>query len=196
MELPPWVSEEEDKPAPMPLLKVQSFINTLDLGAGTDLLRDPQAARAWLGSAGLIEEGTELSDGQLSAARETREALRALAALNGEGPELSEEQLAALQRAARSRRPAVEVAADGSVSLTAPEHGDLADGLLELLLTVRDAQADGTWARLRVCANPDCEWAFYDRSRNRQGSWCSMATCGNRLKNRRFRARAAPEVPR
>ena len=52
------------------------------------------------------------------------------------------------------------------------------------------ALADGTWSRLKLCANPDCDWAFYDRSRNRQGAWCTMEVCGNRLKNRRFRARA------
>ncbi len=196
MDLPPWVSEEEDRPAPMPLLRVQSFINTLDIGTGTDLLRDPDVAREWLGSAGLIGERRDLSDGQLNAAREAREALRALVALNGAGPQMSADQVATLQRVAGSRRPAVNVDADGNVSLRPREHGDLADGLLELLLTVRDAQADGTWARLKVCANRDCEWAFYDRSRNRQGSWCSMATCGNRLKNRRFRARAAPGRPR
>jgi predicted RNA-binding Zn ribbon-like protein len=58
-----------------------------------------------------------------------------------------------------------------------------------LLISIRDAQADGTWSRLRVCRNPDCRWAFFDRSRNRQGTWCTMAACGNRDKNRRFRAR-------
>ena len=30
------------------------------------------------------------------------------------------------------------------------------DALFELLLTVREAQEDGTWARLKVCANPEC----------------------------------------
>jgi predicted RNA-binding Zn ribbon-like protein len=44
---------------------------------------------------------------------------------------------------------------------------------------------------MRVCANPDCRWVFYDRSRNQQGHWCDMAVCGNRLKNRRLRARQA-----
>ena len=32
-------------------------------------------------------------------------------------------------------------------------------------------------------------WAFYDRSRNHGGTWCDMASCGNKLKNREFRAR-------
>jgi predicted RNA-binding Zn ribbon-like protein len=42
---------------------------------------------------------------------------------------------------------------------------------------------------LKVCANSECQWAFYDRSRNQQGNWCDMAVCGNRLKNRQLRAR-------
>jgi predicted RNA-binding Zn ribbon-like protein len=61
--------------------------------------------------------------------------------------------------------------------------------LVELLVIIRDAQRDGTWARLKACANDECQWAFYDKSRNHGGSWCTMATCGNKLKNREFRAR-------
>jgi predicted RNA-binding Zn ribbon-like protein len=57
------------------------------------------------------------------------------------------------------------------------------------LVVIRDAQRDGSWARLKACANEDCRWVFYDQSRNRGGSWCDMAACGNRLKNRDFRAR-------
>ena len=67
----------------------------------------------------------------------------------------------------------------------------LADGLAGLLLTIRDAQADGSWDRMKLCGNPDCRWAFYDRSHSRQGAWCDMASCGNRLKNRSLRARRA-----
>ena len=37
--------------------------------------------------------------------------------------------------------------------------------------------------------NPDCRWAFYDRSHSGAGAWCDMATCGNRIKNRRLRQR-------
>ena len=48
---------------------------------------------------------------------------------------------------------------------------------------------DGTWPRLKACPRASCQWAFYDRSRNHGGTWCDMATCGNKLKNREFRAR-------
>ena len=62
-------------------------------------------------------------------------------------------------------------------------------GLLALLMVIRDGQRDGTWQRLKACGNPDCRWAFYDRSHSRAGAWCDMATCGNRIKNRRLRQR-------
>ena len=62
-------------------------------------------------------------------------------------------------------------------------------GLLTLLLAIRDAQRNDTWQRLKACGNPDCRWAFYDRSHSRAGAWCDMATCGNRVKNRRLRQR-------
>jgi predicted RNA-binding Zn ribbon-like protein len=64
------------------------------------------------------------------------------------------------------------------------------DGLVaSLLAIVARAQADGTWERMKACAAEDCRWAFYDRSRNRSRTWCSMAECGNRAKARSYRAR-------
>jgi predicted RNA-binding Zn ribbon-like protein len=57
----------------------------------------------------------------------------------------------------------------------------------ELLAIVAHAQADGTWQRMKAC--PACGWAFYDRSRNRSRTWCTMAICGNRAKARSYRAR-------
>jgi predicted RNA-binding Zn ribbon-like protein len=190
MDLPSWVSADEDKPAPMPLLRVQAFVNTLDVDQGTDLLRDHDAAIAWLADVGLVAPGTDVSDERLELALEVREAIRSLLRRNGGSGELDGEQLHTLRRLAEGYRPSVDVEPDGTVSLAAAGDGaDLCDGLLGLLLTIRDAQADGTWSRLKLCANPECDWAFYDRSRNRQGSWCTMASCGNRIKNRHFRAR-------
>ena len=42
--------------------------------------------------------------------------------------------------------------------------------------------AEGSRARLRLCANPQCGLFFYDDSRTRCRRWCSMAVCGNRSK--------------
>ena len=193
MDLPSWVSPEEDKPAPMPLLRVQGFVNTLDVDQGTDVMREPDGASAWLAQAGLLAPSVKLGGEDLELARDVRDAIRALLRSNGGEGELSRDQLRTLRKLAEGHPPTVDVEPDGCVSLAAggSEHGPT--GLLGLLLTIRDAQADGTWSRLKMCANPECEWAFYDRSRNRQGAWCTMASCGNRLKNRRFRARHASQ---
>ena len=51
--------------------------------------------------------------------------------------------------------------------------------------------ADGTWRRLKACREDTCQWAFYDRSKNRSGTWCSMAVCGNRAKARAYRSATA-----
>jgi len=171
----------------MPLLRVQSFANTLDIEEDTDRLRDPAHAHAWLTSAGLIDEDAELGESDLREARACRGALRTLLAHNASGPAPTDQELAPLRDLAQRSRPSVTIGPTGTVELSC--QGDLVDGLVGLLLIVGDAQSDGTWSRLKLCANPDCGWAFYDRSRNQQGSWCSMAVCGNRLKNRRFRAR-------
>ena len=59
-----------------------------------------------------------------------------------------------------------------------------------LLAEVHRAHAAGEWARLKACANPDCQWVYYDGSRNRSGRWCSMNECGDVMKARAYRRRA------
>jgi predicted RNA-binding Zn ribbon-like protein len=61
--------------------------------------------------------------------------------------------------------------------------------LAEFCAIIETAAVEGTWARLKVCAQDSCMYAFYDRSKNRSGSWCSMAVCGNRAKARSYRER-------
>ena len=44
------------------------------------------------------------------------------------------------------------------------------------------------WWRLKICAFDECEWAYFDQSRNRSRSYCEYG-CGNKLKTRAYRAR-------
>ena len=60
---------------------------------------------------------------------------------------------------------------------------------------MREAMLTGAWRRLKACPADDCQWAFYDRSRNRSRTWCKMDVCGNRSKVRTFRERRSPELP-
>jgi predicted RNA-binding Zn ribbon-like protein len=47
----------------------------------------------------------------------------------------------------------------------------------------------GHWRRMKICPADDCLRAFYDHSRNRSRTWCSMSVCGNREKARAWRGR-------
>ena len=189
MTMPSWVPSQETKPAPAPLLIVQSFINTWDGDHGSDLLLDPAAARDWLNRAGLWSADRAPDPAELDLARGVREGIRAMLVTNGGGPQPTPDSLQAMQAVARASRFAPHVGPGGQVSLAAEPAGQVQAGLLALLLVIRDAQHDGSWQRLKACGNPDCRWAFYDRSHSRAGAWCDMATCGNRIKNRRLRQR-------
>jgi len=59
-----------------------------------------------------------------------------------------------------------------------------------IVAAVFAAMADDDWGRLKLCDSQTCRWVFYDQSRNHSSRWCTMASCGNRQKARRFRARS------
>jgi predicted RNA-binding Zn ribbon-like protein len=42
---------------------------------------------------------------------------------------------------------------------------------------------------VKRCGNPDCTMLFLDQTATRRRRWCSMATCGNRMKVAAFRDR-------
>ena len=189
MTVPSWVPGEEIKPAPMPLLLVQSFVNTWDGDHGSDLLLDPAAARDWLSQAGMWSDEFAPEPAELHLARGVREGIRSMLVANSGGPQPTPGDLQPLQAAAQAARPVLQVGPGGQVSFRAEAASQPDAWLLTPLLVTRDAQRDGTWLRLKACGNPDCRWAFYDRSHSRAGAWCDMATCGNRIKNRRLRQR-------
>jgi predicted RNA-binding Zn ribbon-like protein len=186
--VPSWYPGDEVKPAPIPLILVQGFVNTHDFEADSDLLDDPGTARKWLGGAGLLDRDSNLASEDLELIRAVREGVRAMLMANG-GRKVPAASLAPLRMVAGAACPRLTLDDDGALTLESPGRRNVQEALFELLLIVRAAQEDGTWARLKVCANPECRWAYYDRSRNQQGNWCNMAVCGNRLKNRQLRAR-------
>lgn len=52
-----------------------------------------------------------------------------------------------------------------------------------------DLLAKGGFDRLKQCPGEGCGWLFLDHSKNKSRRWCDMATCGNRTKGQRHRAR-------
>ncbi len=183
-----WIGDTETKPAPGPLARLQALVNTIELPAGTDRLAHPDDAIPWLVANGLLAAGASPTEAELDLVRKVREALRALLIRHSGGPAPQADHLAVLKALTDTSTAKVDLAPDGQVELSAAGE-NVGERLLELLLVMRDAQRDGTWARLKACANDECTWAFYDRSRNHGGTWCDMSSCGNMLKNREFRAR-------
>ena len=118
---------------------------------------------------------------------EVRRSLHELVASNG-GAGLQRRAVTTLNEAARRVRLGVRLHPVDGYRLVAEGVGvDRPIG--ELLMSVTAAMAAGNWNRLKVCANDACQRTFYDSSRNRSGRWCSMATCGNRMKGRAYRQR-------
>lgn len=171
----------------MPLLLVQSFVNTYEADTSVDLLGDLETGRTWLAEAGLLDRAP-LTPDDLELAREVRENLRVLLVQNAGGDVPTLEQLVPLTALAATSRLRPTVGENGLIDLET-EGGPGSVRLAELLLIVRDAQHDGRWERLKACRNDECLWAFYDRSHAGRGAWCDMATCGNRIKNRNLRSR-------
>ena len=58
-------------------------------------------------------------------------------------------------------------------------------------LAIADLLTGEDRARIRKCGASDCDVYFIDRSKGHRRHWCSMRNCGNREKQRRWRATAA-----
>lgn len=166
---------------------VLAFLNTLDVEGGTDALATPQGVGAWIAENGLLPGPPAVSPEDHAAALALRDALRAYARANHDG-RLDEVALAELNRLAAGFPVIAAFGGLGLSRLVPAEEGARA-ALAVVLAAVHEAVLDGSWARVKICASGTCQWAFLDRSKNRSGTWCSMATCGNRPKVRRYRER-------
>jgi predicted RNA-binding Zn ribbon-like protein len=177
-------------PAPGDLELIRQFVNTFDVESGQDDLGSPAALTAWLAERRLLPARRRLTDADLATATAFREALReALAANAGHADAAAAAARRMLDQLA-SHYP-MRVRLDGGPRLEPSGGRGIEPALAHLVATMYDAMRLGTWERLKVCRNDECQWAFYDHSRNHSGAWCRMAVCGNRMKGRAFRARHA-----
>jgi predicted RNA-binding Zn ribbon-like protein len=168
---------------------VVDFVNTARRLEGGDELASTQAVGDWLQEHGLLDGAADLSEGDGGTAIAVREALRSLMLANNGGP--ADAGAAAVLEGAVCRGDlGLHFTPDGEVCFR-PGVAGFDGALAALLVPVADAVRDGTWSRVKACRSDECQWAFYDRSRNRSGVWCDMASCGNRTKVRAYRARSA-----
>ncbi len=146
---------------------VLAFLNTRDVEADTDVLRSVREWREWA-----LDRGHRPDP--LPEAVRARDTLRAL--------------VTGTDRTPGAARVTVDVVTTGDgaelVSRTA---------VAAVFAAVARLTALGRWNRIKICPDTACRWAFYDRSRNRSRTWCSMRVCGNRAKARSFRQRGITE---
>ncbi|KAA9164909.1 CGNR zinc finger domain-containing protein [Amycolatopsis acidicola] len=141
------------------------FLNTLDVEHETDTLDNEASWHQWTAARSLVPD-------PLPAARSARAALRVAV---GDPP----------ANTAPFTSPARLELGPAGAELVATS------AVAEVLAAAARLTVLGEWPRLKICPADDCRWAFYDQSRNRSRTWCSMRVCGNREKARAWRERSA-----
>ena len=177
--------------APGRLELLQRFVNTYnhDFPPEWDRLGTPERARSWLREKRLVAPGDRVADADVARLRELREAIRALAMANhGGGPGVA--AIDVIRRAAGAAQLSVGIDDSGRTALEPARSG--VDGAVATLLGIlHEAQLAGDWSRMKGCRQ--CEYAFFDRSKNRSAAWCAMSICGTREKMRAYRRRRSPQ---
>jgi predicted RNA-binding Zn ribbon-like protein len=170
--------------APGRLELLQRFINSYnhDFPTDWDRLETAGKAQAWLRQKALLDAREGVSEADVTRLREFREALRALAVAN-HGHEIDPAAADVIRGASRRAQLAVVIDDDGRTAIE-PAATGVDRAIASLLAILHEAQLTGDWSRLKGCRQ--CEYAFFDRSKNRSAAWCSMSICGNRTKNRTY----------
>jgi predicted RNA-binding Zn ribbon-like protein len=168
--------------APGDLELVRAFVNTLDIEAGTDDLGTPSSSAAWLEAYGWPTRVDRSEHEELVRARE---ALRDLVSARGTSGE--PRAIEAIDAIARRYPIIVQVSSPSALAPSA--RGGVVAFVERIFGLVAAARIDGSWKRMKTCANGGCRWLFYDHSRNRSRTWCTMDLCGSQAKMRAYRRR-------
>jgi predicted RNA-binding Zn ribbon-like protein len=170
--------------APGRLQLLQRFINTYnhDFPRAWDRIGPPEKAQAWLRQKGLVAAGDPVTGADVGRLVELREAIRALAIAN-QGGRPAAGATDVIRRVSRTAQLSLAVDETGRTALE-PTPGGVDGAVATILGILHEAQLTGHWSRMKACRQ--CEYAFFDRSKNRSAAWCAMSICGNRTKNRAY----------
>lgn len=172
--------------------RLEAFANTFDRYNAEDALADPQVGGQRLIENGLLNAGATLSSDDLSVLRRARELLRDLASANIAGRGFDPATIEDLAEITAYGRLSVSLDATDSLQthlVPAAGQTPVLTVLSMVLASIHDAVGTDAWRRVKACANEDCRWLFYDRSRSRTRRWCDMKACGNIVKARAYRRR-------
>lgn len=168
-----------------------AFANSIDTDEGTDELTSPAELTHWLVAHDLLSGPAKATSDDLTLALALRGGLNEAFAANHD-PERDQDQPSAHSLETAAADLPLRIGGTSSPGLR-PVHGGIRGALSLLLVAVQSAVADGSWQRLKICVDSQCEWAFFDASKNRSRNWCEWG-CGNRAKTRSYRARRRAET--
>ena len=184
------------------------FLNTRDTDNGfpVEKLASLDDALAWFVDRGVIHsegavraqakvaEQAVAGDKDLDRVHSVRDALREVAEAIAAKRAPRVAALQTVNRALHARQVIELVPAPDGVNVDHRHIGDpIDDALARLAEPLVTELTAGHPQRIRVCDSDTCQWIFYDASRTSRRRWCDMATCGNRAKAARHRARARGE---
>jgi len=150
----------------------------------TELLAEPRDLGRWLVAAQLVVKPPAVTAAELDGARELREAIYALARARVTSRAFSAADRTTVNRWARLPSRIPQLAPDGTLTWT----GEVASFLTAIARDAVELFGSAQAERIRACSGDGCAIVFFDGSRAGERRWCSMASCGNKAKLRRFRA--------
>ena len=139
---------------------------------------------AWFLESGLLPGGTAAGAADLTAAVALREAIYALVWARMNDHELPAPAVDAVNSAAAAPPPQPVLTAEGW-----RREGSDTQGLSQLAREAIEIIGGDQAALLRECGRPECTQVYLDSSRGHRREWCSMATCGARVKAKAYRER-------
>jgi len=174
---------------------VLDFANThADRFGRTERFGDATGLSAWLAENGFAEAAADVTAADAGAVRELRDALITVLLGHSGDPRTSAESLEEAENLLRRtavRYPLVTVVDRAGAHLV-PAHRGLPGALGSVFAAMTELALAGTWNRLKACRN--CHFAFYDRSRNTSGAYCSN-TCSTQVGMRNYRERHRGNQP-
>ncbi|GAA2869347.1 CGNR zinc finger domain-containing protein [Streptosporangium fragile] len=174
--------------APSPAAElVLAFVNTRALRGERERLADAASFRGWLVDAALADPGDRVTDADVAAARELRDALIGIL-LSHAGAPVRDDDVSRLRRFGELHPVHPVVGASGAALV--PAGAGVAGAFAGVLAAAAELAFRGTWSRVKACRNPPCRLGYYDRSRNQAAMYCEARTCGAQMAARAYRARS------
>jgi predicted RNA-binding Zn ribbon-like protein len=150
-----------------------------------ELLTEPELLSGWAVQAGLLDAGTDVTDDDLAAAIELREAIYQTVIARLEDRPRRPADVDLLNERASQPRLTPRLLPTGDVR----REGTTAQLLASLAADLLDLLAGTDIENVKRCAHPGCTRLYLDTSRAKSRQWCGMDTCGNKAKVQAFRAR-------